>query len=107
MDPLGTNSQLVGSALDTCALRHRVIAENLANANTPGFKAKQVRFDDVLNEAVVEERADAEARADGNTVIMERENAELEKNALVHRVFMMALLQGTRQMRAAISGRGN
>jgi flagellar basal-body rod protein FlgB len=32
------------------ALRHNAVAENIANANTPGFKARQVQpFTEVLN----------------------------------------------------------
>jgi flagellar basal-body rod protein FlgB len=107
MNPMGAAEGAVTRTLDLCALRHRVLAENVANANTPGYRAKQVRFDEFLEEAVVEERTDAPLRADGNSVELERENAELEKNALVHQLYMTALIQGTRQMRAAISGRGS
>ena len=107
MNPMGAAHDTVVRALDLCAQRHRVLAENVANANTPGFRAKHVRFDEFLEGAIVEERPDAHVRADGNSVELERENAELEKNALVHQLFMTAMIQGTRQMRAAISGRGS
>jgi flagellar basal-body rod protein FlgB len=35
-------------ALDASALRQRVIASNLANADTPGYKAQEVAFEEML-----------------------------------------------------------
>lgn len=46
-----TNSQLVntlGKALGASALRQKVISNNLANFNTPGFKKSVVAFEDLL-----------------------------------------------------------
>lgn len=39
-------------ALDALALRHRVIANNIANVDTPGFKAREVIFETVLKDAL-------------------------------------------------------
>lgn len=38
--------------LDASALRQRVIANNIANANTPGFKKSEVSFSDQLQAAL-------------------------------------------------------
>lgn len=38
--------------LDASALRQRVIANNIANMNTPNFKKSTVAFEDLLKEAV-------------------------------------------------------
>lgn len=38
--------------LDATALRQRVIANNIANLNTPGFKRSVVHFEDLLKEKV-------------------------------------------------------
>ncbi|MGQ9824805.1 MAG: flagellar basal body rod protein FlgB, partial [Desulfotomaculales bacterium] len=38
--------------LDASALMQKVIANNLANINTPGFKKSSVRFLDALREAL-------------------------------------------------------
>ena len=35
-------------ALDALSLRQRVIADNIANVNTPGFLAGRVQFEDAL-----------------------------------------------------------
>ncbi len=39
-------------ALDAASLRQQVVANNLANANTPGFKASHVEFESLLQEAL-------------------------------------------------------
>ncbi|WP_413451443.1 flagellar basal body rod protein FlgB [Georgenia phoenicis] len=46
------------SALDALSLRQRVIADNIANVNTPGFLAGRVQFEDALANAVRTGRAD-------------------------------------------------
>lgn len=38
--------------LDACALRQRVIANNIANINTPNFKTSTVAFEGVLKKAL-------------------------------------------------------
>jgi flagellar basal-body rod protein FlgB len=42
------NISLLKSALDAANLRQQVIANNIANAETPRYKAKQVVFEDIL-----------------------------------------------------------
>lgn len=44
--------QVLQKQLDVAALTHRVIANNLANVNTPGFKKSAVRFVDELKKAM-------------------------------------------------------
>lgn len=39
-------------AISTASMRHKVIADNIANVNTPGFKRSEVRFEDVLRESM-------------------------------------------------------
>jgi flagellar basal-body rod protein FlgB len=51
------------SALDGLAQRQRVIADNIANANTPGYTAKRVMFEDALARSV----ADGEGRVSATT----------------------------------------
>lgn len=41
-------TRAVDSALDALALRQRVIANNIANVNTPGYQARRVQFEDAL-----------------------------------------------------------
>lgn len=42
------------SALDGLSLRQRVIADNIANVDTPGFRARSVEFEDSLRAAIGE-----------------------------------------------------
>ena len=45
----GTTSDLVKLALDVSVLRHKVIANNIANANTIGFIPQRVSFEEYLS----------------------------------------------------------
>lgn len=44
--------QVLTKVLDTAALRQEVIAHNLANLNTPGYKKSSVTFEESLCEAL-------------------------------------------------------
>jgi flagellar basal-body rod protein FlgB len=49
----GTDSYLQ-AAMSGLAARQRAIANNVANVDTPGFRASEVRFEDVLNAATTQ-----------------------------------------------------
>ena len=106
MNYLGVQENLIESTLDSTARRQRVLATNIANTNTPGYKAKEVAFDRFMGKAVIRERKNAHVRADGNSVNMETERAELQKNALVHRLFLQVMFAKASQMKSAIRGSG-
>lgn len=96
---------LLEQIIRTTALRHKVLASNIANVDTPGYKAKDVHFKDVLNThsiqlaktnplhiqgisglkeaggTTVEERASWE---DGNNVAMDMEMANMTENGLLY-----------------------
>ena len=96
---MGTDNitNLLQSYLDVQTRRSQVIAGNIANADTPGFVAKELKFDDFLREAAQQSElpasrqnfrglksemtvVDQESGAigiDGNTVDAGREMAEL------------------------------
>ncbi len=72
----------LNSALDALALRQRVIADNVANLQTPGYQARRVQFEDALTTAVRRGSGAAEAqvarsleptREDGNNVNLDTE----------------------------------
>jgi flagellar basal-body rod protein FlgB len=44
--------QAIQSSLDGLAARQRIIAQNLANSETPGYLAKDVSFEDSLRSAL-------------------------------------------------------
>lgn len=45
-------SNAIHSSLDALSMRQRVIADNIANINTPGFLARRVRFEESLSAAL-------------------------------------------------------
>ncbi|MEW5785220.1 MAG: flagellar basal body rod protein FlgB [Bacillota bacterium] len=98
----------LGKGLDAAALRQRVIAHNLANLNTPGFKRSAVTFEETLSRAKdaaglplartherhlrqtaapaaeprVTTETDTYRRIDGNNVDIEQEMLEMVANQL-------------------------
>jgi flagellar basal-body rod protein FlgB len=44
------HAALLEQAISAASIRHKVIADNIANVNTPGFKRSEVRFEDALRE---------------------------------------------------------
>ena len=104
--------------LDAASLRHRVIANNVANANTPGYQRREVSFSEQLAKAAstgdlaalrtarpTVVRSDAPAlRSDGNNVSLERELADLMKNTLLYNTCTHLLSLRLASYKAAISG---
>jgi flagellar basal-body rod protein FlgB len=87
----GSDSYLQ-AAMSGLAARQRTIANNVANVDTPGFKASEVRFEDFLNKAVNSARPgtsvnqmalDARARAtslvDGTTSRADGNNVDIDQ----------------------------
>ena len=109
-------TQLLGKLLDVAAIRHKVIANNIANVNTPGFRKSRVLFEDSLKRALaegeldkvqhlralVEESGAPAVRNDGNNVDIDREMVGLAVNALRHRAAGEALGFRIRGLRNAI-----
>ena len=56
--------ELMGAVLDLRAAQHRVISSNIANEETPGYRAKEIHFKDTL----------AAVRQDAKSVTMHRTN---------------------------------
>ena len=46
------HAALLEQAISAASIRHKVIANNIANVNTPGFKRSEVLFEDALREAL-------------------------------------------------------
>ncbi len=107
--------------LDAAALRQKVIANNLANVNTPGYCRRVVRFDDHLARALasgdleqlrqwrpaVAKSDDPALRPDGNNVSLERELADLMKNTLLYNACTRLLSARIEAYRAAITGQSS
>jgi len=46
------NINNLASGLDALSVRNGVIAQNIANIDTPGYKAKDMKFQEVMNETL-------------------------------------------------------
>jgi len=111
-----TGSGVLAQVLDASALRHRVIAQNVANINTPGYRRLAVRFESDLARALETPTstkpvkpqvvvADGPERVDGNTVDIDREMNDLTRNALLYEAASQILATRLAMMRSAITGR--
>lgn len=51
-EQIQARSEIMHQALDGLTARQRVTSHNLANADTPGFQAQEVRFEDALKRKI-------------------------------------------------------
>lgn len=111
--------QILGKLMDVCDLRHKVLAGNLANANTPNYIRKEVRFRDALADAMKEgdlgpgssfkpEVYDDRRRAadpSGNNVEAQKELADMAENSLLYGVAAKMLNSKYMRLKKVISAK--
>lgn len=124
-DAFGINAK----ALETFGRRAEVLAGNMANADTPGYKARDIDFKSVLGGVMKNElplakttgghmatsdrglsngellyRVPLQPSADGNTVDMQMEQAQFAQNAIRYQT-SITFLDGTiKNLLSAIRG---
>jgi flagellar basal-body rod protein FlgB len=90
----------IHSALNGLALRQRVIADNIANINTPGYHAKKVEFESALASAVSDGAGSVDAnvrssleptREDGNNVNLDHETLANVDTGLRYQLMLRAM----------------
>jgi len=98
--------------LDLCALRHKLIAHNVANAGIPGFHRLDVAFQEELRRAISENDANAVRKAELPVhtarkpgVDPETEVARMAKNELLFGTFAQIAAQKLRIMRTAVTSK--
>lgn len=118
--------------LDAAWLRNQVISNNIANAETPGFKSSSVEFESVFAAALddtsgfdnkitrdkhisfsntdpdgvvptVVKNSGTDMRMDGNNVDIDYENVELAKNTLYYNTLVEKLNTEFSMLRMAIT----
>jgi len=119
-----TSIPLLAKALDVYTLRQRAIADNIANSETPGFRRREVRFEEELRRALgggirgrrtdprhipigrpkVEEVRPRLVRT--NNVDVELEMVRLTKNYLKYISAIEVLKRRLRDIKLSIEGRG-
>lgn len=110
----GKTTDALSASINFRSLKQNVTSTNIANAETPGFKAKKMDFEQALSRAVdiqglgrmhvdhgdhipinggsisnvtadVYENPDVTMTNDGNTVDLEREMADLAENTIMYK----------------------
>ena len=122
---------LMQKGLSASWSRNAVIRNNIANIETPGFKASYLEFESLLAKAVSEsgftgtrthdrhvhlgvtkfddvrpmvfQSRELSMRADGNNVDIESENVRLAKNSIYYNTLLEKMNSEIRRLRMAIS----
>ncbi len=122
----------LSTSLNMRQLRHNVTTSNIANAETPGYHAKKVDFEDALVRALdtegvnalqtsspehfqigtsspakvradVYENPDGQVSNDGNTVDLEKEMSALAENAIMYKSALQLINKKMAALKYAIS----
>ncbi len=115
---------VLDKAADASWTRNDVLANNIANADTPNYKRKDVQFEtylsnaiagtDTLDETVANidlstleattytEQSNLSYRMDGNNVDISTENVELAKNQIRYYVLMNSINNEFSQLKTAL-----
>ena len=107
LDPL--SSQLE-SYLTLVSSRQRLVASNIANADTPGYKTKDFDFEAELRNSLnggspaATEVQGLKIKNDGNNVDLDREARLLAENALRFNVASNLIRSNIKTLRMAIEG---
>jgi len=112
--------QTLTRALDLSALRQRVVSENIANIDTPGYQTRDIDFTAEFQRALNQDESDAasqpvavhtlrglEQRPDGNNVSIDRESMLMAQNQLQFQTGVAVLRSEFSRLQMAISGGNN
>jgi flagellar basal-body rod protein FlgB len=129
MSDLATNMRFSGAdsyiraAMSGLSSRQRTIANNVANVDTPNFKASEVRFEDALKSAMTRQQGNPASqpalnslasrtsledgtttRADGNNVDIDREMELLGETQLNYSALTQVMSTRLGILRSVVSG---
>ena len=99
--------------MDLLSTRQKLVASNLANADTPGYKAQDIDFQFEFTTLLRGEKPQTVTaqglpeKPDGNNVNVDREARLLAENALRFNVASSLLRSQIKTVRTAIQGGGN
>lgn len=119
MELFDTSFVALERAVAGASLRQQVLANNLANANTPGYRRLDVDFHSTLARAMGQaaspqdlhrvgfsatEDPSGATRADGSSVDIDREMASLNENAIEYQALIATIRAQTRLLQTVITG---
>jgi len=123
---------VLNKALDLRTQRHQALASNIANADTPGYKARDFEFGAAMQNAMqgrssaggvnmaltsvghqrgngmsgpaaLQYRTETQSAVDGNTVDMDVERSNITDNALQYQILTQLINNKFQGLRSAIS----
>ena len=102
-----------GQILSMLGNKQKIIGENLANADTPGYTRKELNFSDYLGSGVstLESKMNAKfgtsslagLNTTGETVNMTDEIVDMQKNSLMYNVAVRRMSSAITEMKTAIN----
>lgn len=112
----GNVIQYIEAGIRATGMRGKVLADNIANMNTPDFRRRAVEFEKILAQAVedgdldtlrnfeidVTRPMDTPVGPNGNDVDLDREVGEMIKNSAIRKTYMRLLGKVYDQMEIAI-----
>lgn len=128
-DKLTSHLNVREKALDASWLRNEVIAQNIANVDTPGYKRSSVAFEEYLNSAfennnfignttdrrhidigsvnrtkirVTKDYKNLSTRLDGNNVDIENEMASMAKNSIRYNTLIQSISGSYQRLKSVI-----
>jgi flagellar basal-body rod protein FlgB len=99
--------------MDLLSARQRLVASNIANADTPGYHALDIDFTSEFQNAMggtprAEEVSGLPVKNDGNNVNLDRESRMLAENAMRFQLASNLMRSQLRMVRSAIQeGKGS
>ena len=132
MATLEQELSVFSQAINLRTQRHQVLASNIANADTPNFKARDFNFEAAMRNAMaghteagglslartaaghldgggssgpaaLQYRAPTQAAADGNTVDMDVERSQIAENALQYQILTQLISDQFKGLRSAMA----
>lgn len=130
MADLKQHLDVLSNALNLRTQRHQVLASNIANADTPNYKARDFDFSRAMQNAMagrsdgvtmartssrhieggggglaagLQFRKESQSSVDGNTVDMDVERAQIAENAMQYEILTRLISDRIQSMRSAIS----
>lgn len=116
MESVGDSSKLLMRLMSASSLRARVLSDNIANQNVPGYKRQVVRFEELLAQQLshgarsldgVEPKVVTDtltpSSPDGNNVSLELENNAMRENWMLYQTYAAILQSKNDMVRSAIT----
>ena len=132
MSSIAKNFEVYSKALDLRSQRHQVLASNIANADTPNYKARDFDFSAAMQNALggkvpggalpmrlsapghldgsggrgspaLQYRTEHQSAVDGNTVDMDVERAQIADNALQYQILTQLISNKFQGLRSAMA----